>query len=102
MPPVLDEKSPVLAAFLSLFVAGLGQIYNGQVKKGVVIFLTFWLVIPWAYGVYDACVTARRINMRELIVEVPTLKSLLWAGGIYAGAFFAALVVMLFLLVRTL
>ncbi len=28
-------RSPILAAVLSLIVAGLGQIYNGQVTKGV-------------------------------------------------------------------
>ncbi len=30
-------RSPILAAVLSLFVAGLGQIYNGQVTKGVLL-----------------------------------------------------------------
>ena len=30
-------RSPILAAVLSLIVAGLGQIYNGQVTKGVLL-----------------------------------------------------------------
>jgi hypothetical protein len=40
------EKSPVLAAFLSFIIWGLGQIYAGkQVKKGVaLIFLDFFLM----------------------------------------------------------
>ncbi len=29
-------RSPILAAILSLFLLGLGQIYNGEVTKGVV------------------------------------------------------------------
>jgi TM2 domain-containing membrane protein YozV len=28
-------RSPILAAMLSLILSGLGQIYNGQVTKGV-------------------------------------------------------------------
>ena len=30
-------RSSILAAVLSLIVAGLGQIYNGQVTKGVLL-----------------------------------------------------------------
>jgi TM2 domain-containing membrane protein YozV len=33
----MPMRSPILAAVLSLFVAGLGQIYNGQVTKGVLL-----------------------------------------------------------------
>ena len=29
-------RSPILAAILSLILSGLGQIYNGQILKGVV------------------------------------------------------------------
>ncbi len=36
-------RNPVLAAILSLIVAGLGQIYNGQIGKGV-IFIVIQLV----------------------------------------------------------
>ena len=32
-------RNPILAAVLSLIVAGLGQIYNGQVLKGVVFII---------------------------------------------------------------
>ncbi len=28
-------RNPIIAAVLSLIVAGLGQIYNGQITKGV-------------------------------------------------------------------
>ena len=36
-------RNPVLAAILSLIVAGLGQIYNGQIGKGV-IFIVIQLI----------------------------------------------------------
>ncbi len=32
-------RSPILAAVLSLIVAGLGQIYNGQIGKGVIFII---------------------------------------------------------------
>lgn len=30
-------KNPTLAALLNLFISGLGQIYNGQTKRGLII-----------------------------------------------------------------
>ena len=32
-------RNPILAAILSLIVAGLGQIYSGQIGKGVIFIL---------------------------------------------------------------
>jgi TM2 domain-containing membrane protein YozV len=57
-------------------IPGLGQIYNGQILKGilmliayVVMWLLFFLVVPlvialiiWIYGIYDAYKTAQKIN----------------------------------------
>ncbi len=71
-------RSPILAAILSLIVAGLGQIYNGQVAKGVIFILLQiingaltavligWVLMPivglWA--VIDAYLVARNENER--------------------------------------
>jgi TM2 domain-containing membrane protein YozV len=71
-------KNPGLAAVLSFFISGLGQIYNGQIAKGVglivlqainallmfvlVGFITYPAV--WIYGMYDAYKTAERINSK--------------------------------------
>jgi len=69
-------KNPGLAAVLSFFICGLGQIYNGQIFKGIVFIicygiawaLTFvligWLIVPilWIWGMYDAYKNAERIN----------------------------------------
>ncbi len=40
----------------------MGQVYNGQMDKGVWILATSWLVVPWILGVVDAGVTARGIR----------------------------------------
>jgi TM2 domain-containing membrane protein YozV len=71
-------KNPGVAAVLSFFYCGLGQIYNGQILKGVLMFaaysvsiiLMYVLVgfittpILWIWGIYDAYKTAERINAR--------------------------------------
>lgn len=72
----MDEKSPILAGILSLFIPGLGQIYNGQVGKGflcivlaVILFILIFLLIGlFLYPIwiilcaYDAYKTAQIIN----------------------------------------
>lgn len=72
-------KSAGLAAVLSLILPGLGQIYNGQILKGIILIiidaingaLMFVLIgfITWPitvlYAVYDAYKTADRINARR-------------------------------------
>lgn len=69
-------KSPGLAAVLSFFWPGVGQIYNGQIAKGIVFIVLAaifgWLTVVvigfilypilWVYAIYDAYKTAERIN----------------------------------------
>jgi TM2 domain-containing membrane protein YozV len=63
----LDKpKSPGLAAFLSFILAGAGQVYNGQIGKGILIFLTSWLIIPWVIGMFDAYNVAKKIRDGEI------------------------------------
>ncbi|NLA99604.1 MAG: hypothetical protein GX837_01340 [Methanomicrobiales archaeon] len=65
------KKSPVFAAGLSFLFNGLGQAYNGQFIRGVMVLLgsffgLFLLIVPgvaiWAWGIYDAWATARQMN----------------------------------------
>lgn len=70
------QKNPGIAAVLSFIHAGLGQIYNGQITKGLVLvfvqlmnyLLMFVLIgfvtapILWIYSIYDAYRTAERMN----------------------------------------
>jgi len=64
-----EERSPALAAILSFIVPGMGQIYNGQVGKGLLIFFTAWLVIPWIIGIFDAYRTADKIRQGTLNIK---------------------------------
>jgi TM2 domain-containing membrane protein YozV len=71
-------RNPILAAILSLIVAGLGQIYNDQVGKGVIfmiiqlingaltVVLIGWILLPIVglLAMIDAYMTAKRNNER--------------------------------------
>lgn len=73
---VVAEKSPGLAAVLSFFWAGLGQIYNGEITKGIVLMIAYvvscvlialvvgFITTPilWIYGMVDAYQTAEKFN----------------------------------------
>ena len=69
-------KNAGVAAVMSFVVMGLGQMYNGEIAKGL-IFIVLYVIsilamfiligfvttpILWAYGIYDAHKTANRIN----------------------------------------
>jgi TM2 domain-containing membrane protein YozV len=71
-------KSSGLAAVLSFFISGLGQIYNGEILKGLIILLVqvvfiFVLegigfvpaLIVWVWAIYDAYQEAERINAKR-------------------------------------
>lgn len=74
--PPPQYKNPGLAAVLSFFFMGLGQIYNGQIAKGVafVIFYSIswvlWIVVIgifitpvlWIWGMIDAYKSAEKLN----------------------------------------
>ncbi|WAJ29507.1 DUF4339 domain-containing protein [Antarcticirhabdus aurantiaca] len=64
-------KSAGLAFVLSFLITGLGQCYNGQVGKGVLmfvgtVFLWFfflgWIIMIWSW--FDAYGTAKKMNRR--------------------------------------
>ena len=75
--PLIQMKNPGIAAIASFFFAGLGQIYNGEIGKGLLliivqtvnVFLMFVIIgfftypIVWIYGIYDAYTTAEKINV---------------------------------------
>lgn len=69
-------KNPSIAAVLSFFYMGLGQIYNEQVAKGVVFIIIYLISIAlmfvfigfittpilWIWGMIDAILSAKKIN----------------------------------------
>lgn len=85
---VVKHKEPILSAILSLFIPGLGQVYNGQVLKGIIIlalYVGLWAVsgmlmfvligfctmllpvVLWLYAIYDAYVVAGKINRGQRV-----------------------------------
>ena len=69
-------KNPSVATVLSFLFMGLGQIYNGEIGKGV-LFIILYLIsvglmfifigfittpILWIWGMVDANNSAKRIN----------------------------------------
>jgi len=62
----MSNRHPLFAAALSMFFPGIGQVYNGQVGKGILVFSTCWLIIPWIYGIVDAYAIAVKLNRGEL------------------------------------
>lgn len=69
-------KNPSVATILSFFFMGLGQIYNGQIGKGIIFIILYgisvalmWVVIGfvttpilWIWGMVDANNSAKKIN----------------------------------------
>jgi len=76
-PPIF-YKSPGVAAVLSFLYAGLGQIYNGEIAKGVSFIIVYtislllcavfigFLIVPfvWLAGIIDAYQSANKINQK--------------------------------------
>lgn len=73
------QKNPLAAFVLSLVFPGLGQLYNGQNRKGVTLIIAYviaWIlslilvgivlaILIWIYGMYDAFTSAKAINRGE-------------------------------------
>lgn len=90
---VLSLRNPLLSAFLACAGPGLGQFYNGDTLKGLVVNaiylpvvfgylqlpVAYWLVIvTWGISLLDAPVTSWRINHLATDFSGPSL--LFWAG----------------------
>lgn len=88
VPSRTPAKSSGVAVVLSFFWTGLGQMYNGQIGKGIVlmilqlvlltvgaltllfgigIILLIAAVVLWAWNLFDAYNTAERINRGEAV-----------------------------------
>lgn len=77
----VKQKSEGLAAVLSFLIPGLGQIYNGEIGKGIgilvlaiILGILFFLLITvlvllilWIWNIYDAYTTAKEINQRAMM-----------------------------------
>jgi len=80
----MSRKNPGLAFILSFLICGIGQIYNGQTGKGIVLLVLYAISIAlcavaigfittpilWIYGMVDALRTAEKIN-RQIAAPAP-------------------------------
>lgn len=64
------SKSPGVALLLSFFISGAGQMYNGQVAKGILMLLgtiALWFVLlgwtVWIWSMVDAYSTAKKLHL---------------------------------------
>lgn len=64
------SKSPGVALLLSFFISGAGQMYNGQVGKGILMLIftvALWFILlgwtVWIWSMIDAYSTAKRLNL---------------------------------------
>jgi TM2 domain-containing membrane protein YozV len=46
------RKEPILSLILSFFIPGLGQIYNGQLKKGIILVVGYFALMVAAVIIY--------------------------------------------------
>lgn len=83
--PLSVQKNSGISAVLSFIWPGLGQVYNGQIGKGIAIMLiqfvllvfsvfivTLIITLPamfaiWAWNIYDAYSIAEKINRGEKV-----------------------------------
>lgn len=75
----MNKKNPTIAAILSFFFPGLGNIYNGSIGKGIVIFIVYMLAVAtltagigvflvplvWLLGILYAHKEAQAINEKS-------------------------------------
>ena len=71
---ITGEKNPVVAFLLSFLFCGLGQIYNGQVSKGLLLFVLGWLTICgfgilWIVSMVDAVMIAKKLQQGQAVGE---------------------------------
>ena len=87
---LMSDKSSGLAAILSFLIIGLGQIYLGLNKKGIILFLSavvsgflmlffigfiLWFII-WVYAIYDAYNSAEKMRNGIAVEDTIDLNNL--------------------------
>jgi TM2 domain-containing membrane protein YozV len=73
--PAAEIKNQWIALILSCLIPGLGQIYNGQTLKGVVLILVSFISagtlapVAWVIAMIDAPMIAKKINEGKTVGE---------------------------------
>lgn len=98
----VKEKTAFISLLLSFFFPGAGQVYNGNLKKGMYMIIGFWIglfilfipgIVVLIYSMYDAYKEAERINRGELPFIEPTAKDALIYAAVYLGSLFAIYII---------
>ena len=93
-----NKKSPTTAVVLSIVWTGLGQLYNGQIVKGICLWIVCLIgmaispiigIIVWACGVWDAYDVAN--GTRKGIIEEKKNTS---TGVTFVKGFFYSVVIL--------
>lgn len=77
------QKNPIVALILSFLFPGLGQLYNNQNRKGVILIIAnvislilclllvgvILVLLIWIYAMYDAFMSANAINNGEVLED---------------------------------
>lgn len=68
--PYVKRKEPAVALLLSFLLPGVGQIYNGDIGKGIAFMIGFWVlvwigigIVFWIWAMIDAYKSATNINL---------------------------------------
>jgi TM2 domain-containing membrane protein YozV len=86
-----EQKNPVVAALCSMVIPGLGQVYNGETGKGIIVFaLTLmglvFLILPgvmvWLLSIHNASAVAGKMNSGEYTSRSSSFRSM----ALFAGA----------------
>lgn len=87
---IQSDKSSGLAAVLSFLIIGLGQIYLGLTKRGLILFVLavisgflmliyigwiIWLLV-WIYAIYDAYNSGEKIKNGEYVEDTLNMDNL--------------------------
>ncbi|WNY26115.1 zinc ribbon domain-containing protein [Methanolapillus millepedarum] len=82
----ISQKEPFVAAIFSVFMSGLGQLYNGEFAKAVcvqvasivlsIIGIFIWPILlaalaVWIWSVYDAYKIAEKMKIGKMPVKIP-------------------------------
>ncbi|MFJ5691330.1 hypothetical protein [Providencia stuartii] len=78
MEKTTTSHDPALAGVFSFIITGAGQLYNGEIAKGLGLFIAAVLCIfiffplafiPWIFSIFDAFSTAKLLNQQFIETE---------------------------------
>ncbi|MEQ5043282.1 hypothetical protein ABN117_08970 [Providencia manganoxydans] len=78
MKKATTSHDPALAGVFSFIITGAGQLYNGEIAKGLGLFIAAVIciviffplaLIPWIFSIFDAFNTAKLLNQQFIETE---------------------------------